>query len=70
MVKVEVIDLLSSDPLRQTCFEFCLDRVVDVTDTHLDGLWSKLRIIRALAADSSINLVTTAPGFDVALMYL
>ena len=44
MVKVAVIDLLSSDPSRQTCFGFRLAKVVDATGTYSDGVWSKLRI--------------------------
>ena len=44
MLKVAVVDLLSSDPLIQTCFEFRLTKVVDATGTYLDGVWSKLRI--------------------------
>ena len=44
MVKVAVIDPLSSDPLIQTCFEFRLAKVMDATGTYLDGVWSKLRI--------------------------
>ena len=44
MVKLAVTDLLSSDPLIQTCFEFHLAKVVDATGTYLDSVWSKLRI--------------------------
>ena len=44
IVKVAVIDILSSDPLIQTCFQFRLAKVVDATGTYIDGVWSKLRI--------------------------
>ena len=44
MVKVAVIDLLSSDHLIQTCFQFRLVKAVDAAGTYLDGVWSTFRI--------------------------
>ena len=59
MLKVAVIDLLSSDPLIQTYFEFHLAKVVDATGTYLDGAWSKLRI-----SELEYHSVQLFPRFD------
>ena len=58
MVKVAAIDLLLSDPLIQTCFEYCLAKVVDATGTCLDSVWSKLGLFEKWSTLDPKNLYT------------